>query len=294
MAKLSKLINTQKTKWFWAYIVIGVLFMITGVILAPFWRDVSSDIFFANWGHTILQFVISLLILSYVGFFLVRKIIKGEGNQVVKVLVIIETAVLTIIAVCGILAQFGVFSMENSAGTIIGLALWLRGTIEVFRAYYFKNGTEAKYPVWWLVVSVIFISVGVAFIVGGFIKNVHILWLVVGILFVIGLTLFVLGFMKKPIKQVKTKAEKSQTEKVDEKSDNTITSDNVKKEEKKDDVKKDEKPKKEEKKDVVKKDEKPKKVEKKDDVKKDDKPKKVEKKDDVKKDDKPTTSETKK
>lgn len=206
MAKLSKMFNTKKSKWFWAYVVVGALLMVLGVMLAPFWRDVSNDIFFANWGHSILQIVISLLIFAYVGFFLVKKIIKGEGNQAVKVLIIIEAAILTIIAICGVLAQFGIIGSENSAGTILGLALWLRGTVEVFRAYYFKNGTDAKYPVWWLVIAVVFISAGVAFIVGNFIQNVHVLWLVVCVIFVLGLTVFVLGFLKQPEKRKKQKS----------------------------------------------------------------------------------------
>ena len=199
MAKLSKIINTQKSKLFWLYIVVGILFVLTGIILAPFWIDIDKDLFFAPWGHSIVKFVISGLILLYVGGFLIKKIVKGEGNGVIKVLIIIETALLLLIALGGILSQFNVLKVNN-AGQILGLALWLRGTIEVFRAYYFKNGTEAKYPVWWLVIAIVFISIGVAMFITNFLSNVTILWILVSIILILGVISIVVGFIKKPNK----------------------------------------------------------------------------------------------
>ena len=199
MAKLSKIINTQKSKLFWLYIVVGILFVLTAVILAPFWIDIDNDLFFAPWGHSIVKFVISGLILLFVCGFLIKKIVKGEGNGVIKVLIIIETALLLLIALGGILSQFNVLKVNN-AGQILGLALWLRGTIEVFRAYYFKNGTEAKYPVWWLAVAIVFITVGVAMFITNFLSNVTILWILVSVILILGVISIVVGCIKKPAK----------------------------------------------------------------------------------------------
>lgn len=202
MAKLSKLMNTQKSKKFWAYIVVGILLMVVAIVLAPFWDDVAPDVFFADWGMSIIQFVIAGLIMLYVCTFLLNKIRKGEGNRVVKVLVIIETVLLTLIALGCILAQFKILNISD-AGKIIGFALWLRGTCEIFRAYYFRSGGTAKYPVWWLAVAIIFVTLGVVMFVGNYLSNVAILWALVIVIFLIGLIALILGIFKKPVKNKK-------------------------------------------------------------------------------------------
>lgn len=206
--KLSKFINSKKSKAFWLYIVVGILSIIAGVILAPFWLkiDNSGKIFFANWGYSVLNFIIAGLILLYIGLYLVKKIANGSGNGVVKVLTIIEASLLLFIAVSAVLTQFNIdIVYVSNAGQILGLALWLRGTVEVFRAYYFKSSDETKYPVWWLVIAIIFISVGVALFVKNFLSNEVILWIVVGVLALLGIISIIVGVVKKPIKVKKEK-----------------------------------------------------------------------------------------
>lgn len=236
--KLSKLFNAQKSKLFWLYIVVGFLFVVAGVMLAPFWVNVNEELFFAKWGYSVLNFIIAMLIFLYIGFYLVKKIVQDNGNSVVKVLTIIEALLLLFIGISAVLTQFGIDIVYlNNAGQILGLALWLRGTVEVFRAYYFRSSDEVKYPVWWLAVAIVFITLGVALFVKNFLSNEAILWLVVGVLALIGIISIIVGFVKKPAtvkKEKKAKPEKKTEEKKDDdKKDNDKKDDDKKEDEKK-------------------------------------------------------------
>lgn len=205
---ISKIFNVQKSKLFWLYIAFGFIFMAIAIMLAPFWLDISSDIFFASWGRDVIKFIIAGLIILYVATFLIKKIVKGTGGGVIRVLVIVETFLLILIALGAVLSQFNVLKINN-AGQIIGLALWLRGSIEVFRAYYYNDtkavtaSSDYKYPVWWLAISIAFITIGTFMLVTNFLSNETVLWIVVAVIFTIGLLLLVLGFIKNP-KRAKT------------------------------------------------------------------------------------------
>ena len=210
--KISKILNSTKTKWFWAYILIGALFMLTGVTLcSPLWLDVFKvDWFFATWGDDIVKLVISAILILYIVFFLSKRI---RGNGVVRTLTVVEIILLSLIALGGILAQFNVLPISD-ASKILGSALWLRGTVEIFHSYYYHaNENERKYPTWMVVVSIILITAGTYLFVTNKITNRLILWIMVIALFLAGFIVFVWGFIKKPIKPKKEKVKKEKVKK---------------------------------------------------------------------------------
>ncbi len=197
--KFSKVFNLTKSKNFWLYIVLGSLLILSSIILMPIWININKNLFFASWGTDIIKLVIAVILVLYLSLYLFRKLFKKE-NKAIKILVILEFVILSIIALSCILAQFNVFKV-NDAGKILGIVLYLRGSIEIFRAYYYDRSSSDKYSIWWLIASLLLVSAGVVFIIGGYLTNLQVLWVLVISLLILGVVFIVLGFIKKPNKK---------------------------------------------------------------------------------------------
>ena len=197
--KFSKIFNSTKSKNFWLYIVLGSLLILSSIILMPIWAKINNELFFANWGMDIIKLVIAIILVLYLSLYLFKKLFKKE-NKAIKILVILEFVILSIIALSCVLAQFNVFKV-NDAGKILGIVLYLRGSIEIFRAYYYDRSSSEKYSIWWLILSLLLVSVGVAFIIGGYLTNLQVLWFLVFALLILGIVFIILGFIKKPNKK---------------------------------------------------------------------------------------------
>ncbi len=200
MAKLSRLINTSKSKYFWAYIIIGAILMIASIMLMPFWKSVAPDLFFATWGEDFVKIVIAGVLALYLIGYLLKKVI-GAKITVVKVLTIIEFTILSLIALGCIISQFAVFYFDISI--ILALALWMRGTVEIVRVYYY-NGASGKYPMYKLIISILLVTLGGYVFASNFISTEMVLWVATGVAFIFSLIIFILGFYKNP-KQSKKK-----------------------------------------------------------------------------------------
>ncbi len=209
--QLSKFVNTAKTKYFWIYIVFGVLLAISAIILMPFWKDAGIEVFFANWGYSIVNIVMAIMLLLYLLLFLTKKI-NEKSNKVIKVLTVIEFLLFLIIVVGLILSQFNIIPV-NEPSQILGLVLWVRGVVEIFCAYYYEKSSNKKYSVLRLIIAIILLSAGVFFIVKNTITRKFILWLITLVLLLCGLVAFLIGFIRKPKKTKKPKTKKVKAEK---------------------------------------------------------------------------------
>ena len=195
--EFSKLVNTQKTKLFWLYIVLGALLTVVSIMFMPFWKN--TTVFFANWGYAIINIIIAFLIVLYLTLYLFKKVME-KGNGVVKVLTIIEFSLLSLIAIGCVISQFNLIKI-NEPCQILGLALWLRGSIEIFKAYYYDRSSEVKYSVVSLIIALIFVTVGVYFMVSNAITKAVILWIVTCSILLVSIIVIILGVLKKPKKQ---------------------------------------------------------------------------------------------
>lgn len=197
MAKgIFKMINTKKTSAFWVFFILGVLITAISVLLMPFWKTATPDVFFAEWGHKFVKVIIAVIVLLYAFLFLLKRVGR-RGNGVVKTLSVIEIIVLVLISLALLISQFSKFALD--AYVIISIALWMRGVVEIFRAYYLGSG-ENKYPVYKLIFAIILVSVGAYLLSAKVITNVHILWVATIFGAVFGIITFILGFLKKPAK----------------------------------------------------------------------------------------------
>ncbi|MBO5851639.1 MAG: hypothetical protein J6R29_04860 [Clostridia bacterium] len=206
--KIKKLFNTNKTKYFWLYIVLGALFTIVAVMLMPFWKDFNIDVFFAPWGYKIVKSVVAVALVLYLVFFLFKKL-KTKSNGVVKILIILEFVILSLIAIACLFNQFVPFKV-GTVGQILGFVLWVRGSIEVFRAYYYggDGDNHSKYPVWQIFVAILLISVGTYFTVSNVLSDKAVLWTVTSIITLCGIIAIILGIVKQPAKKKIEKDEK--------------------------------------------------------------------------------------
>lgn len=216
MKKLvKKLFHPTKTKFFWLYFVGGVIGIILGIMLMPIWNSCPDWVFWKSWGTSIINMIIFVCIILYLVLFLLKKVMK-RSNGVIKVLTIVEFGVLALIALGCILQQFKVINV-GGACAILGLILWCRGCVEIFRAYYHQKGNNDKYPVWWLAISIILVTLGTFLFVKPLFQDVHILWVFVIFILLVSLVLIVDGFTSKPAKANKAPKEKKSKEKTNNK-----------------------------------------------------------------------------
>lgn len=182
-------------------IIIGVISLIAALLFAPIWGKFWDKCPWKTWGMDILYILIAVVIVCYLVLFLFKRI-KSASKRVIQVLTIVEFAILALIALGCIFKQFNIINI-SSACQIFALALWSRGAVELFRAYYYRADTKEVYPVWYLAIAISMVSAGAYFFAKPFIQDPAILWIFVICIAVFGLLLLVLGInnkkQKKPI-----------------------------------------------------------------------------------------------
>lgn len=210
------ILHPSKTKWFWVYIVLGILGIILGVFLMPIWGNTPDWVFWKNWGTAIINMLICACIVLYLCLYLVNKI-RQRANGVVKILTIVEFILLALVAIGCVLQQFQVLKIANGACAILGVAMWCRGVVEIFRAYYHQRGNNDRYPVWWLVVAICLVTFGVYFVLKPPFQDIIILWIFVAFVLLVSIILIIDGILAKPAskkeKKVKEKKTKKETKK---------------------------------------------------------------------------------
>lgn len=187
-----------------ACFVLGAICILAAIIFAPIWNFWSSCPW-KDWGRQIVSILIAACIVCYLAFYLAKKL--THGKRVIKVLTIVEFALLSLIALGCIFSQFKVINVQGAC-QIFGLALWTRGTIELFRAYYHRADSKEYYPVWYLGISIAMVTLGTWCFVKPFVQDIVILWIFVSVLLVSGFLLLFLGYNNKPASK---KASKSTT-----------------------------------------------------------------------------------
>lgn len=187
------LFRPKKTKLFWLFFVTGVLAILLGIMFMPIWQNAGDWVFWKDWGQNLVNIIIFACIVLYLCLFLVKKI-RRRSNGVVKVLTIVEFVLMSLIALGCILQQFKVINI-GGACAILGLALWCRGVVEIFRAYYHQHGNNDRYPL----CAIALVSVGVYLFAKPLFSDVTLIWIFAILLILAGIILFIDGFLAKPV-----------------------------------------------------------------------------------------------
>ena len=211
----------KNNKFFWAFIVVGALFIILSIFLMPVWNGIDWAVW-KSWGTQAINLIIALFLSLYLFGWLLKKMLRTSGSTL-KVLTIIEFVLLLLVDLYLILGQW-IPQLRivpvNGACATAGLAIWIRGCVEIFRAYFHQRDSKSYYPIWWLVVALAFVSVGMWMMVAPFITDLTLLWIFVCLLIVVGLLAIGYGIYAKPQKKAhvrENKEEKSSTKKTNKK-----------------------------------------------------------------------------
>ena len=187
------------TKNYVACLILAPIFILAALLFAPIWNWWDSCPW-KDWGMQSVNLLIATCIILYLAFYLAKKLTYGK--RVIKVLTIVEFALLSLIALGCIFSQFKIINVRGAC-QVFGLALWTRGAIELFRAYYHRADSKEYYPVWYLAISITMVTFGTWCFVKPFIQDIVILWLFVTFLLTIGILLLVLGINQKKKKTSK-------------------------------------------------------------------------------------------
>ncbi len=174
-------------------IILGIICLLAALLFAPIW-GFWDGCPWKDWGTKIINLLIAACIIAYLVLYLAKKV-KAPGKRVIKVLTIVEFALLSLIALGCIFSQFKIINVSGAC-QIFGLILWTRGAIELFRAYYHRSDSKEVYPVWYLAVSIALVTFGTYCFAKPFIQDIVILWIFVVSLLVAGILLLVLAFNK--------------------------------------------------------------------------------------------------
>lgn len=176
-------------------LVLGIICLLAAALFAPIWSWWKACPW-GGWGKAIVNLLIAACIICYLACYLAKKL--NHGKRVIKVLTIVEFVLLSLIALGCVFTQFKIINVQGAC-QIFGLALWTRGTIELFRAYYHRADSKEYYPVWYLAISIALVTFGTFCFAKPFIQDVVILWLFVGFLLVSGILLLAIALNKKEI-----------------------------------------------------------------------------------------------
>jgi uncharacterized membrane protein len=197
-------------------VIVGSISVLAAIIFAPIWNW-WTNCPWGTWGTQIIDILVATLIVLYLALFLFKKI-KRATKQAIKVLTIVEFALLALIALGCIFRQFNIIQV-NEASQIFALALWTRGTVELFRAYYYRSDTKEVYPVWYLGVSIAMVTLGTYFFARPLIKDIAVLWIFVAVLATFGLLLLVIGINNIQKKKAATPKVEETTKKAKKKTE---------------------------------------------------------------------------
>ena len=194
-----KILNARKSRLYWLYYILAVALTAGAIVLAPIWG--STDVFFKSWGSKIINILLAVAILYYVILYLFKKVRSSRGA--VQILTAVEIVLLSLIALGCVLSQFRVINVSDPC-QILGLALWLRGVIELVRAYYYRGSSSTiKYSLLQLAIAIAMVSFGVYLFARPFISRVAIQWILVCALLIFAVFTLLYGISAKPNKKKK-------------------------------------------------------------------------------------------
>ena len=186
----------KKTKNFWIYIALGVVLILFAAFLLPIWGTFWAECPWKDLGMTIVSYIMAALIVIYLFGYLFKKI--KQSNGIIQVLTIIEFTLLLLIAVGLVITQLKLLNIPDSPSIILGIALYIRGTVEIIKAYYHQKTSNDKYSIGWVLLAILLVTLGVVLICTNFVDKLMVLYVIIFALVVLGLYSIVSGILAKP------------------------------------------------------------------------------------------------
>jgi hypothetical protein len=129
----------------------------------------------------ILHLLVAVVLVIYIIFTLFPILWRYRG--VPRLFVLVEVALLILTAVALVFAQINVpFFSSLQVCSVVGLAIWLRGAVEIVRAYV-QKGTDGvkKTPLWALCLLILLCAFGVWQMANPTVKDKHFLFVIAAV-----------------------------------------------------------------------------------------------------------------
>ncbi len=179
------------------YLIVSVLLIALGIVMIVNNYEI---------GLKILNIALALMIVAYLALVLFPLIKHKRGT--IQILTIIEFVLVCIIAVGLVLQQFKVFNIAGAC-KIIGLVIWLRAVVELFRAYFYRGKDSSyNYAVWYFCIILALITLGTYMFAKPFFSDTQVVLVLAIMCFVVAIALIVLGIVYAP-KNKKAKQSKA-------------------------------------------------------------------------------------
>lgn len=189
-----KIINAKKTKFFWAFYVLGILIALLAVMVAPIWS--GTDVFFKGWGAKIFDVLIAFSLIYYIVLCLFKRASSARGT--IQILTIVEIVILALIALSCLLSYFVTIFTIKEPCMVLGVALWLRGANELLGA---SISRSVRHPVWKVVVYILFITLGTWLFARPIISRNQFEWVLVASLAILAVYTIIYASVAKPNKK---------------------------------------------------------------------------------------------
>lgn len=185
-----------KLDWL-VYFIVSIISITLGILLIVNNYEI---------GMKILNIAIAIILLCYLFLFLLPLIKHKRGTT--QILVIIEFVLVGLIAIGLVLQQFNVFNIAEAC-QVIGLVIWLRAVVELFRAYFYRGtNSNYKYPVWYFCIMLALITLGTFMFAKPFFNNTQVVLTLSICCFILAVALIILGIIFVPKKSKKVKKSK--------------------------------------------------------------------------------------
>lgn len=193
MRKLGDIMKRFKNDWL-LYLIISIFTIALGIVLIVKNYEI---------GLKILNIAISLVLIIYLIAFLLPILRHRSGN--IQILMIIEFVLVALIALGLILQQFKVFNIVGAC-KIIGLVIWLRAIVELFRAYFYRGKESSyKYPMWYFAIILALVTLGTYMFAKPFFTDQQVVLVLSILCFIASIVLIVMGIIYLPKKSKKSK-----------------------------------------------------------------------------------------
>ncbi len=191
-----KVIKPLKTKLFWCYFVISAVLITLGIFFLPVWSN--SNVFFKNWSKEVVDIILAILVVFYVGFYLLKKFKCNDLNNsyVLKIVKIIEICLLLVLSVFCVLEQFKVTNFIGPC-LVVGFILYLRGIVSGIKAYYYTHKKTERYSLYELIFMFIALTIGTVLMIHPLYGETF-MWIASIMLLVFSVLLIIIGFMSIP------------------------------------------------------------------------------------------------
>lgn len=179
------------------YLIVSVLLITLGIVMLVNNYEI---------GLKIVNIAIALMLVAYLALVLFPLLKHKRGT--IQILTIVEFVLVCLIAVGLVLQQFKVFNIAGAC-KILGLVIWLRAIVELFRAYFYRGKDSSyKYAMWYFCLILALVTLGTYMFAKPFFSDQQVVLVLSIMSFVVAIALIVLGIVYIPKKKKSAKSKK--------------------------------------------------------------------------------------